>query len=379
MTPYNGLLFFYIMALLLVPAVVLGLMNRPLKHYGFIFTVLMLLVVFDTWEKKVTLAAFYVLETAVVLLYFRIRKKNKSRPLLWLFTALAIAPLAIVKLGALVPQLNFIHLLGISYMTFRAVQVLIETYDGLITEIGVLDFSYFLLFFPSVSSGPIDRFRRFSADLEGTPGRDKYIEMLRAGIWKLMWGALFNFVISSLIYTNWISKLPESGFLATISYMYAYTLFLFFNFAGYSLMAVGTSYILAVRTPDNFNMPFLSRDMKDFWSRWHISLSTWLRDYVYTRFVAAALKGEWYKDRRTASYIGYVITMMTMGLWHGLSLRYIVYGAYHGLLMCLNDVLDTRWKAFRKLKRGDLPSLLLIIITFHLFSFGLLIFSGRLF
>ena len=219
--------------------------------------------------------------------------------------------------------MNFIHLLGISYMTFRAVQVLIETYDGLITEIGVLDFSYFLLFFPSVSSGPIDRFRRFSADLEGTPGRDKYIEMLRVGIWKLMWGALFNFVISSLIYTNWISKLPESGFLATISYMYAYTLFLFFNFAGYSLMASGPR-ISLLSGPGQLQHALPEQGYEGLWSRWHISLSTWLRDYVYTRFMAAALKGEWYKDRRTASYIGYVITMMTMGLWHGLSLRYIV-------------------------------------------------------
>ncbi|NLM60568.1 MAG: D-alanyl-lipoteichoic acid biosynthesis protein DltB [Clostridiales bacterium] len=379
MTPFNGLLFFYIMALLLVPAVVLGLTNRPLKHYGFIFTVIMILFVFDTWEKRVTLIAFYVLETALVLLYSQIRKKSRSRPVLWLFIALSVAPLAVAKLGALVPRLNFIHLLGISYMTFRAVQVLIEMYDGLIIEVGLMEFSYFLLFFPSISSGPIDRFRRFRADLEEVPGREKYIELLRVGIWKLMWGALFNFVISSLIYTDWISKLPESGFLATISYMYGYTFFLFFNFAGYSLMAIGTSCILGIRTPENFNMPFLSRDMKDFWSRWHISLSTWMRDYVYTRFAAAALKGEWYKDRRTASYIGYIITMMTMGLWHGLSLRYIVYGAYHGILMCVNDILDTRWKGFKKLKRGEFSSLLLILITFHLFSFGLLIFSGRLF
>ena len=93
----------------------------------------------------------------------------------------------------------------------------------------------------------------------------------------------------------------------------------------------------------------------------------------------AAMKGNWYKDRRTSSYIGYVITMMTMGLWHGLAINYIVYGAYHGALMCLNDVLDTRWKSFKKLKRQKYVEIILVIITFHLFSFGLLIFSGRLF
>ncbi|NLL34854.1 MAG: D-alanyl-lipoteichoic acid biosynthesis protein DltB [Clostridiales bacterium] len=379
MIPYDGLLFFYIMALFLVPAVVLGLTNRSLKRYGLLFTVVMAFVVFNTWEKRAVLLAFYLWETALVLAYLRIRKKNESRPLLWLFVLLAAVPLIITKLGGIIPTFNFLHLLGVSYMTFRAVQVLIETYDGLITEVKLFDFSYFLLFFPSIGSGPIDRYRRFNDDLKETPGRDKYIELLKTGIWKLMWGALFNFVLSSLIYSAWLAPLPDSGFLPTVSYMYGYTFFLFFNFAGYSLMAIGTSYILGVNTPENFNMPFLSRDMKDFWSRWHISLSTWMRDYVYTRYVAAALKGEWYKERRTASYIGYVITMITMGLWHGLSLRYIVYGIYHGILMCINDVLDTRWKRFRKLKRENLPSVLLVFITFHLFSFGLLIFSGRLF
>jgi len=379
MTPFNGLLFFYIMALLLIPAVALGLSGRPLKRYGLFFTVAMLLTAFDTWEKRLTLIFFYLFETLLVLAYVRVRKRNGARPLLWLFVALSLAPLVIVKLGAFIPALGFIHLLGISYMTFRAVQVLIETYDGLIKDVKLFDFSYFLLFFPCVSSGPIDRYRRFLSDLDARPSREEYIELLKAGIWKLMWGALFNFVISSLIYTKWLDKIPQGGFLNTLSYMYGYTFFLFFNFAGYSLMAIGASYIVGIRVPENFNMPFLSRDMKDFWSRWHISLSTWLRDYVYTRYCAAALKGEWYKDRRTASYIGYIITMMTMGLWHGLTLQYIVYGAYHGALMCLNEILDTRWKRFKKLKKENLSSVLLIIITFHLFSFGLLIFSGRLF
>jgi membrane protein involved in D-alanine export len=339
----------------------------------------MALVVFNTLDKIAVLIGFYLWETSLVLLYLRIRKKNESRPLLWLFVFLAAVPLIITKLGGIIPTFNFLHLLGVSYMTFRAIQVLIETYDGLITEINLFDFSYFLLFFPSISSGPIDRYRRFKDDLQLTPSRDEYIDLLKKGIWKLMWGALFNFVISSLIYSKWLSPLPQSGFIPTLSYMYGYTFFLFFNFAGYSLMAIGTAYILGIKTPENFNMPFLSRDMKDFWSRWHISLSTWMRDYVYTRYVAAALKGEWYKERRTASYIGYVITMTTMGLWHGLSLRYIIYGIYHGILMCINDVLDTRWKRFRKLKRENLTSVLLVFVTFHLFSFGLLIFSGRLF
>ena len=91
-------------------------------------------------------------------------------------------------------------------------------------------------------------------------------------------------------------------------------------------MAIGTGYILGIQVPENFNQPFFSVDMKDFWTRWHISLSTWLRDYVYTRFVMAALKQKWFKNQRSASYLGYILTMMTMGLWHGLAPHYLVYG-----------------------------------------------------
>lgn len=378
MTPFDGLLFFLILAAALGIAAVLGLCGVKLKWYGLAVTVVMNALVFSTPREFATLAGFYVWELLVTFGYLYVRRKSAKRPLLWLFLLLGCAPLLIVKLGGIFESLRFIKLLGVSYMTFRALQVMIEVYDGLIKDVGIGEFSYFLLFFPSVSSGPIDRYRRFAADLEKKWSRDEYIELLKKGVWKLMTGALFNFVIGGLIWREWISVLPESGFLATLSYMYGYTFFLFFNFAGYSMMAVGASYILGIKVPDNFNMPFLSRDMKDFWSRWHISLSTWLRDYVYTRFVAASLRGEWFKDRRTGSYIGYIITMLTMGLWHGLTPAYIIYGAYHGALMCVNDLLDTRCKPYKKLKKKPIFEVLSVLITFHLFSFGLLIFSGRI-
>lgn len=144
-------------------------------------------------------------------------------------------------------------------------------------------------------------------------------------------------------------------------------------------MAIGTAYLLGIYLPENFNQPFLSVDMKDFWARWHISLSTWLRDYVYTPFVRAALRGKWYAKPRTASYLGYILNMAVMGVWHGLSPHYLVYGLYHGLLLCANEWLDLHWKGFRKLKKSGVGQLGCVIVTIHLFAFGLLIFSGRLF
>ena len=377
MVPFDSLIWFYILLAALIPAAVLGFLGKPIKYYGAAVTLVFLLLIFNTPTKLLCVALFAAWQLLLVKVFPLVLKKVNKRPMLWLFVLLSLVPMFLNKFRVEIGGSVF-GLLGLSYLSFRAIQVIIDTYDGLIEKTKVFDFLYFVLFFPCISSGPIDRSRRFTKELETPYSKEEYRELFEKGVWKLFCGAFYNFVLSNLIYSYWLTPLGK-GFLADVSYMYGYTLFLFFNFAGYSLMAIGTAYILGVKLNDNFNMPFAALDMKDFWSRWHISLSTWLRDYVYSRFVMSALKGKWFKNPYTASYIGYVITMMTMGLWHGLELHYIVYGAYHGLLMCINDILDNKVKGFKKLKRDPKWQPLFCLVTIHLFSFGLLIFSGRLF
>ena len=377
MVPFDSLIWFYILIAALIPAAVLGFLGKPIKYYGAAVTLVFLLLIFNTPTKLLYVALFAAWQLLLVKVFPLVLKKVNRRPMLWIFVLLSLVPMFLNKFRVEVGGSVF-GLLGLSYLSFRAIQVIIDTYDGLIENTKVFDFLYFVLFFPCISSGPIDRSRRFTKELETPYSKEEYRELFEKGVWKLFAGAFYNFVLSNLIYSYWLTPLGK-GILADVSYMYGYTLFLFFNFAGYSLMAIGTAYILGVKLPDNFNMPFAALDMKDFWSRWHISLSTWLRDYVYSRFVMSALKGKWFKNPYTASYIGYVITMMTMGLWHGLETHYIVYGAYHGLLMCVNDILDNKVKGFKKLKRNPKWQPLFCLVTIHLFSFGLLIFSGRLF
>lgn len=374
MTPYSGLLFFYLLALSLLPAVVLGLWGKSLKTYGLVFSVFMLAIVFGEGGQLSALIAFYLWEAALFLAYRRWREKLP----LWLAVLLALLPLILVKVGEVWTVFAVFRLLGVSYMTFRAVEVLINLHDGTVKRLSLFQWSYFLLFFPAVSSGPIDRCRRFLTDLERKITLEEYTGLLRRGVWKLIGGAFSAIVLGGVIWQYWLVPLPDKGFFSVLSYMYSYTLFLFFNFAGSSSMAVGTGYLLGIRVPENFNQPFLSVDMKDFWARWHISLSTWLRDYVYTRFVMDSLKKKRFKNQRTASYLGY-ITMMAMGVWHGLAPHYLLYGAYHSALMCLNEALDLYWKPFKRWKRQGFGQVCCVLVTFHLFAFGLLIFSGRLF
>ena len=376
MIPFSGLLFFYLLFLGLLPAVVLGLLGKKLHYYGIFLCAAMLVIVFWQNGQLAALALFFLWEMALCCLFWRLPKR--TRPLLWAAVILALGPLGLIKLGEVLQPFSLFRLMGASYMSFRAVQVLLDIYDGRLQKLRLVALGYFLLFFPAVSSGPIDRYRRFLSDLDRPPDREHYRTLLAQGIWKLAGGCVSAVVVSGFIQQYWLAALPESGFGATLSYMYGYTFYLFFNFAGYSSMAIGTGYLLGIQMPENFNQPFLSVDMKDFWSRWHISLSTWLRDYLYSRFVMKSLKQKRFSNPRTASYLGYVLNMMAMGAWHGLQPQYLLYGVYHSALMCLNEVLDLHCKSFRSFKNHGAGQVVCVLVTFHLFSFGLLIFSGRL-
>lgn len=376
MIPFSGLLFFYLLFLGLLPAVVLGLLGKKLHYYGIFLCAAMLVIVFWQNGQLAALALFFLWEMALCCLFWRLPKR--TRPLLWAAVILALGPLGLIKLGEVLQPFSLFRLMGASYMSFRAVQVLLDIYDGRLQKLRPVALGYFLLFFPAVSSGPIDRYRRFLSDLDRPPDHEHYRTLLAQGIWKLAGGCVSAVVISGFIQQYWLAALPASGFGATLSYMYGYTFYLFFNFAGYSSMAIGTGYLLGIQMPENFNKPFLSVDMKDFWSRWHISLSTWLRDYLYSRFVMKSLKQKRFSNPRTASYLGYVLNMMAMGAWHGLQPQYLLYGVYHSALMCLNEVLDLHCKPFRSFKTHGAGQVVCVLVTFHLFSFGLLIFSGRL-
>lgn len=376
MIPFSGLLFFYLLFLGLLPAVVLGLLGKKLHYYGIFLCAAMLVIVFWQNGQLAALALFFLWEMALCCLFWRLPKR--TRPLLWAAVILALGPLGLIKLGEVLQPFSLFRLMGASYMSFRAVQLLLDIYDGRLQKLRPVALGYFLLFFPAVSSGPIDRYRRFLSDLDRPPDREHYRTLLAQGIWKLAGGCVSAVVISGFIQQYWLAALPASGFGATLSYMYGYTFYLFFNFAGYSSMAIGTGYLLGIQMPENFNQPFLSVDMKDFWSRWHISLSTWLRDYLYSLFVMKSLKQKRFSNPRTASYLGYVLNMMAMGAWHGLQPQYLLYGVYHSALMCLNEVLDLHCKPFRSFKNHGAGQVVCVLVTFHLFSFGLLIFSGRL-
>ena len=212
-----------------------------------------------------------------------------------------------------------------------------------------------------------------------TRSRAEFFDDLDFAVARTFRGFLYKFIIAALIHTYWLAPASkQAGALPQLSLLYAETLYLFFDFAGYSAFAIGLGRLFGIRTPENFDAPFLARNIRDFWTRWHISLSFWFRDHIHMRFLLAAAKGKWFGGKHTANYVGLFLTFGLMGLWHGLELRFVIYGAYHAVLLCGYDWFS-RWNKTAKIW-GDGPLWRAgnIVLTFHAFAFGIMIFNGHL-
>lgn len=320
----------------------------------------------------VYLLAFIVYQYFLVFLAQRIEAKW-LKPLLFL----SILPLVINKVFALT-SLHLLTFIGISYMSFKTIQIMLEISDGLIKEkITAKDYLQFLLFFPTVSAGPIDRSRRFLKEINEVMPRKEYLELAGDGVYRIVLGLLYKIVLSTYVYQMLLALNNTDIVVYSIKYMYLYTLYLFFDFAGYSLMAVGSSNILGIQTPMNFNKPFLSVDIKDFWTRWHITLSTWLRDFVFSRVLMQVIRKKWFKNRLHNATYAYMVNMLVMGFWHGLSVSYIVYGFYHGVLMAGFEVYQKKSNFYKKNKNKKWYKLLSWFVTMNLVMVGFFIFSGE--
>jgi membrane protein involved in D-alanine export len=389
MIPYANPFYFVWLSVALMPMVLtLLIKGKRWGWYQALLTLFFLYVSFGgpDWRQGVALIGYVLWQTVLVWLYFHYRQKKNNSWVFYLAVLLAIFPLGMVKIVPFVSiHASLFGFLGISYLTFKSVQMVMEIRDGLIKEYSVFKYIQFLLFFPTISSGPIDRYRRFEKDAANPPTREQYLIFLEKGIHNFFLGFAYKFIIG---YYFGKVLLPFVGDLALkhggiswalLAYMYVYSMYLFFDFAGYSLFAVGTSYFMGYDTPINFNKPFLSWNIKEFWNRWHMSLSFWFRDYIYMRLMFTLIKKKIFKSRIVASNVGYFALFLIMGIWHGLTWYYLVYGLFHATLICVTDA----WLRFKKKHKKQIPANrfthgLAVFLTFHAVCFSFLIFSGFL-
>jgi alginate O-acetyltransferase complex protein AlgI len=238
-----------------------------------------------------------------------------------------------------VPHLNIILPVGISFYTFHTITYIVDSYRGVIRPTrNFFEFSAYVSLFSQLVAGPIVRFRQIEQDLErlGTVDRHRWIvqgvSFFIVGLTEkvVVADSLAAFVDPALASYRDLSSL--GAWLVCVAYSFQ----LYFDFAGYSDMAVGLGYLFGLRIPQNFNSPYKALDPSDFWRRWHISLSTCLRDYVYI-----PLGGNRYGELRT--YRNLLLTMLIGGLWHGANWTFVAWGAYHGVLLALYRRFGTVW------------------------------------
>ncbi len=346
-------------------------------------------------NQLVALGTYLCWEILLVLFYKHYRKSKDGKWVFYLVSFLSLLPIIFVKVQ---PAINgtqsLLGFLGISYLTFRSVGIIIELRDGVIKDFTLWESLRFLLFMPTFSSGPIDRFKRFNENYQTIPERDELMEMLEESVKHIMLGFLYKFILAHILGEILLPPLKNlalqsGGFfnLYALAVMYTFGLELFFDFAGYSMFALAISNLMGIRSPINFNKPFLSRDLKEFWNRWHMSLSFWFRDFVFMRMVMVLTRKKIFKNRNVTSSVAYIVNMLIMGFWHGVTWYYIAYGLFHGLGLVINDAWIRKKKTLNKERKkagkATLPEnrwiqLLGMVVTFHVVMLSFLIFSGFL-
>jgi len=272
--------------------------------------------------------------------------------------------LGAIGLRMKLPEMKALMPIGISFYTFMAISYMADVYKGKIkAEQNPLMLALFLSFFPQVSSGPIGRagqlIPRFRAPELLT--RDS----LLGGVKMLIWGYFMKLCIADrwglyvdTVFSNITNHNGTTYLLTSI----LYTFQIYCDFAGYSLIAIGAAKIMGIRLMDNFRRPYFAKSIKDFWDRWHISLSTWLKDYVYI-----PLGGNRVLPAR--HLLNLLLTFLVSGLWHGAAWTFVVWGGIHGLM----QIIYTLWK---KVVKINIPALVSIPITFICVNFAWIFFRA---
>lgn len=315
--------------------------------------------------------------------------KDKKRHFLNLHLATTLVALGIFKyfdffresaeallhglgLSVMVPGLEILLPVGISFMTFQTLTYTIDLSrgDGKPAK-SALDFFVYVSFFPNLLAGPITRARHLLPQFESA-GPQRVISPSLAFSF-LISGLFKKLIISTYIQTHLVDDLFLNPFsfsgAAVAAGIYGYAVQIYCDFSGYSDMAIGSAMLLGIRLPDNFNKPYLAVNPQDFWRRWHISFSFWLRDYLYI-----SLGGN--RKGRARTYRNIMYTMILGGLWHGAQMTFIIWGALHGVFQVIYHI----WLEFGKKRLKKKKSLIGLfvgwLITFHLVCFAWVFFRA---
>jgi D-alanyl-lipoteichoic acid acyltransferase DltB (MBOAT superfamily) len=260
--------------------------------------------------------------------------------------------------------------IGISFFTFQSLSYTIDVYRKKMEPVrNIIDFGFYVSFFPHLVAGPIVRASVFIPQIyqEFRLSRPEFSHSL----YMISKGLIKKLIISNFIALNLVDRVFDapsmySGFENLLA-IYGYGLQIYCDFSGYTDIAIGVALILGFRLPVNFNSPYKAKSISDFWKRWHISLSQWLRDYLYI-----SLGGN--RKGKIRTYFNLMITMLLGGLWHGASLRYVIWGGLHGIGLVINRIWDSIFKGHTRTRWFG--RILSVFITFQFVNFCWIFFRA---
>ena len=265
---------------------------------------------------------------------------------------------------------------GISFFTFQSMSYVIDVYRGDLKPLPrLLDYAFYVSFFPQLVAGPIVRARDFAPQIRKPLEITK--DMFAQGVYFITIGLFKKAVISDYISLNFVDRIFENPSLYSgvenLLGVYGYTLQIYCDFSGYSDMAIGIALLLGFRFPMNFNAPYRSESITDFWRRWHISLSSWIRDYIYI-----SLGGN--RKGKVRQYVNLIITMLLGGLWHGASLNFVFWGGMHGVALALHKWLrENVFHHDKHYRSSGLRRVGATLLTFHFVALLWIFFRNHTF
>ena len=254
--------------------------------------------------------------------------------------------LSALGIGIALPDFALLLPVGISFFTFQALGYLIDVHRGTTkAETDFMTFALFLSFFPQLVAGPIERSSNLLPQFRERHTVD--YERVMAGVEMMVWGYFLKLALADrcAIYVDAVynAQTIQSGIAYTVASV-LFTFQIYGDFAGYSLIAIGASRVLGFRLMDNFRAPYLSASLGEFWQRWHISLSTWFRDYVYI-----PLGGN--RRGRLRCYLNLLVTFTVSGIWHGANWTFAAWGVLHGTGLCIEKALGIAKKSYKGIRR----------------------------
>ena len=327
--PFSGLYFFIIIfSFIIFLHLFKNILNKIISFKMILFIAIIIYIYFCIpHSEKILFFLIYVYGV------YWIYVKNKYQS--------TLLPMIIIALPMILHKFDvspIFKVIGISYITFRTIQAIVDSHNY--GKLSFVEFTSFLLFPTTLLAGPIDRSYRFQEDLQ-----KGYENLTLSNIGKgwdiLLVGVLFKFIFAECVNKFWLIPIDENSvhLLDMMNSAYSYTTYLFFDFAGYSAMAVGLSIMMGITVPMNFNHPYLAPNPQDFWRRFHITLGSWLTDYFFKPLYKYLHNFNILKGKRLLiQNLAIIATFLLMGMWNGFTWYFIFSGFLFGIYSAIHNI-----------------------------------------